>query len=141
MSAKKHEIPVGLTKDVGYQIGVRRTINFPINDVWRFLTSPKGVSIWLGPGTLPAMDVKMKYQLDDGATGEIRVHKHNSHIRLTWKPKNWTKPSTIQVRVIPSEMRTTIAFHQENLPDSEQREKRRAFFKSAIDQIENALAG
>jgi uncharacterized protein YndB with AHSA1/START domain len=140
LSAQKHDKPVGLTKDVGYQIGIRRTINSTVDEVWSFLTSPEGISIWLGSGTISVLDVKIKYQLDDGSNGEIRVYKPNSHLRLTWNPQDWTKPSTIQLRVIPNKTRTTIAFHQENLPNSEQREKRRAFYKSAIDQIEKALS-
>ena len=131
---------VGLTKDVGYQIGVRRTINFSVEKVWQVISSEEGISIWLGEGKITDTSVGTKYQLEDGSVGEFRIFKPNSHLRITWKPKGWTKPSTIQVRVIANKLKTTLAFHQENLPDSKQREHRRLFFISAIEHIEKALS-
>ena len=133
MSVQKQSTAVGLTKDVGYQIGVRRTINFSVQKVWPFIYSVQGISIWLGKGIIFKPCAGTKYQLKDGSSGEFRVIKTNSHLRLTWKPMDWTKPSTIQVRLIPNKTRTILAFHQENLPDSAQRENRKSFFKSAIN--------
>ena len=46
--------------------------------------------------------------------------KPNLHIRLNWKPKTWGNISTIQIRVIENENKTTIAFYQEKLLYSEQ---------------------
>jgi hypothetical protein len=39
---------VGQTKDVGFQIGVRRTFPVSVNLAWDFLFSDKGLSFWLG---------------------------------------------------------------------------------------------
>ena len=45
---KQGKKPVGLTKDVGFQIGVRRTLPISRDDAWQLLTSKRGVKIWLG---------------------------------------------------------------------------------------------
>jgi hypothetical protein len=38
--------------------------------------------------------------------------------------------------VIPSGERTVIAFHQEHLPDAAERERRRAYYATALDQLQ-----
>ncbi len=39
---------VGQTKDVGFQIGVRRTFASRSQQVWEVMTSDEGVKLWLG---------------------------------------------------------------------------------------------
>jgi uncharacterized protein YndB with AHSA1/START domain len=41
-------MPTGL--DVGWQIGVSRTVPHPLPVVWDFISSPGGLALWLGPG-------------------------------------------------------------------------------------------
>ncbi|MGQ0840377.1 hypothetical protein [Actinokineospora sp.] len=41
---------VGQTKDVGWQIGVSKTVSQPIERVWALVTSSEGLALWLGPG-------------------------------------------------------------------------------------------
>jgi uncharacterized protein YndB with AHSA1/START domain len=81
------------------------------------------------------------YTLPDGARGEMRVFEPNHHLRITWQPRGWPRPSTIQIRVIPSGAKTTLAFHQEHLPDAKAREQRRAHFESVFDSIEPMVGG
>jgi hypothetical protein len=69
----------------------------------------------------------------------VRVYSHNSHLRITWQPQGWQRASTIQVRVIPKEDRTVIAFHQEHLPGAKEREERRAHYTSALDELERII--
>ena len=137
----KSDKPVGLTKDTGYQVGARRTIDVPHSAAWDFILSPEGLKIWLGPVSSIELREKESYKLDDGVSGEVRVLKPGSHIRLTWQPSDYPRPSTIQVRVIPKGEKTTIAFHQEHLPDPSVREERLAFFKHALAQLEQVLPG
>ncbi len=127
--------PVGKTKSVGYQIGVRRTFDIRPEHAWSFLVSDTGLAAWLGSSSAIHMNVGEKYLLPDGTTGEFRVIKSNSHLRMTWQPRGWEKASTIQVRVIPVKEKTTISFHQENLPGPDEREKRRTYFSKVLDVI------
>lgn len=140
--ANGDERPVGLTRDTGYQIGVRRTLPITLADAWALLFSPEGLALWLGNGAaLPwPPDKGAQYRLPDGAQGEIRVFKPLSHIRITWQPEGWARASTIQVRVMPANGdRAVIAFHQEHLPDGAAREARRAHFSAALDALEARL--
>ncbi|MBN1139408.1 MAG: SRPBCC domain-containing protein, partial [Anaerolineae bacterium] len=58
--------PVGLTKDVGYQIGVRRTIPIRHQDAWRLLMCDQGVKLWLGVTSEFDLTEGAGYQLIDG---------------------------------------------------------------------------
>jgi uncharacterized protein YndB with AHSA1/START domain len=128
--------PTGLTKITGYQIGARRTINLPPAEAWELATSLQGVNLWLGPTSHFSFEEGTRYELTDGSYGTIRVYTPGSHLRLTWQPAGWPRPSTIQVRVIPKENRSIIAFHQEYLPGAAEREERREHFIRALDALE-----
>lgn len=130
--------PVGLTKNVGFQAGARRTFAIMHKTAWQIINSAAALKIWLGE--LDSLDNGEKYQLADGTTGEVRVFKADSHLRLTWRPKSWAKASTIQVRVITNGAKSVISFHQENLPNAEARKKRLAFFNNALDELENLIS-
>ena len=138
--ATQTEPVVGQTKDVGFQIGVRRTLPVNCDEVWRLLTSKKGLQIWLGKGANIEWTKGKAYRLADGTLGEIRVFSPNSHLRITWQPADWPRPSTIQVRVLASKERTTVSFHQEHLPGANAREERRAHFAAAIDELERIIS-
>ncbi|MGD9489832.1 MAG: SRPBCC domain-containing protein [Calditrichaceae bacterium] len=131
--------PVGKTKSVGYQIGVRRTFDIRLAHAWDFLISEKGLAAWLGSGVPINAVVGERYRLPDGTTGEFRVIKANSHLRMTWQPPGWEKASTIQVRVLPAKNKTTISFHQENLPGPRERELRKTFFMEVLDEFRKSV--
>lgn len=132
--------PTGLTKNTGWQIGARRTFSLPLPDAWAWVISPAAVALWLGEtGDLHFVE-GARYRTAAGAAGEVRVFKPESHLRLTWQPPGWPRPSTIQVRVLPAAHgRTTLAFHQEHLPDQAAREQRRTVFQRALDRLERDM--
>ncbi|MBW5448948.1 SRPBCC domain-containing protein [Cohnella sp. CFH 77786] len=128
--------PVGLTKDAGFQIGVRRTLPVTQEQAWSYLISPEGLKSWLGD--LPRLDlaVKRSYQTADGSTGEIRAAKPLQQLRLTWQPKDWDKPSTVQIRLIPGkEGRTTVSFHQEHLDGPQTRAQMKIRWEEVLDKM------
>ena len=135
------EKPVGLTKDTGWQIGVRRTLPIPHTDAWKLITSATGIETWLGSASGVSLTRGATYELPNGDTGEVRVFHPNSHLRITWLPKGrgWPRPSTLQIRVVPKGDKTTLVFHQEHLPGPDEREERRAFFKTALDELEKII--
>jgi len=53
--------------------------------------------------------------------------------RNEWQPLGWDRASTLQLRAIPKGDRAAIAFHQEHLPGAKEREERRTFFTSVLD--------
>ena len=132
--------PVGQTRDAGFEIGVRRTLPLAPDAAWHRLLSPQGLAAWLGAitGDLP-LTPGSRYALADGATGEVRVYQPGSHLRLTWQPGDWVRPSTVQVRVIPHGAGSTVAFHQEHLPDAAARVTRGAYYTAALDALERLM--
>lgn len=131
----EHERPVGLTRDTGWQVGVRRTLPMMLDEAWARVTSPAGLRLWLGEGLEQALAPRLAYRLADGTVGAVTVFVPQSHLRLTWQPPGWARPSIIQVRTVPARGGVAIAFHQEHLPDAEAREARRARFSAAIDGL------
>ena len=125
---------IGKTKDVGFQFGIRKTIPVSAEKVWDFLFSEKGLKIWLGKLNTE-LELKKEFNTENGITGFVRVFNPNSHIRLNWKPKNWENISTVQIRVIGDENKTTIAIHQEKLLNSEQRTEMKKYWTEIIEKL------
>lgn len=133
---------VGLTADAGYQIGVRRTLPIDRDRAWDFLLSPEGLRLWLGNVTDLDLQVGAVYSSVEGITGEFRVVKPKEQLRLTWKPKGWEKPSTLQIRLLSSRPdKTTISFHQEKLSDAAARERMKERWEEALAVIAERTRG
>ena len=109
---------IGLTKDAGWQFGVRKSVSLNLNEVWDFLFSDNGEKLWL-----------------NGANKEFSTFKNLSHIRTKWKLKSWTNEATLQMRVIANKDKTTIAFHIEKLLDEKQREETKKYWDNVIKTL------
>ncbi|MBP2031159.1 uncharacterized protein YndB with AHSA1/START domain [Methanohalophilus levihalophilus] len=116
--------------ETGFQIGVQKSFSIPLEDAWELITSAEGMKIWLGDAV--KLEEKAVYETKDGITGEIRIFKPDSHIRMTWKLPDWDKESTLQLRVIPKANSTAITFHQEGLKKESMREEMRQFWKEKL---------
>ena len=128
----------GKTKDVGFQFGIRKTIPVSTEKVWDFLFSDNGIKIWLGKLNTE-LELKKEFETENGITGLVRVFNPKSHIRLNWKPKNWENRSTVQIRVIGDENKTTIAIHQEKLLNSEQRNEMKEYWTEIMEKLTNEM--
>lgn len=137
MAAESAE--VGKTARAGYQVGVRRTLPFSEKRIWEALLSTDGLTIWLGGATEIAQGVP--YALENGTRGEIGVYKPWSHIRLTWQPKDWARPSTLQIRVIPARNGTTVNVHQEQLNGATERNAMKAHWEGVLERLAAMLEG
>lgn len=131
----------GHTKDAGWQIGVSKTVDHPIEHVWDFLTSTAGTRIWLGHGVTRLDETRRAYETADGTAGETRSFRREDRIRLTWRPPNWDHDSTVQVAVVPSgRAKTVIRFHQERLINAHEREQQRTHWRAVMASVVEALA-
>jgi uncharacterized protein YndB with AHSA1/START domain len=129
----------GETQDADFQIGVSRTLDVPPERVWAVVRSDRGLRAWLGETKGLSLRAGVRFATLDGAAGEVRVVSEK-HVRLTWAPEGWPKPSTIQVRVEPKEGgRSLVSFEQEGLPGPAEREERRAHYRAALDALEEVL--
>ncbi len=100
------EKKIGLTKDAGWQFGIRKTTPLSTEEVWDFLFSEDGTKIWL-----------------KNADINFSTFKPLSHIRTRWKPEEWPNEVTLQMRILSNKNKTTIAFHIEKMQNEHQREE------------------
>jgi len=130
-------MPTGLTKDVGWNVGVSKTLPHAVAEVWSFLLSPAGVALWLGPGA--ELTSGAPYETVDGTVGEVRSLHTDNRIRLTWRPADWSHESTLQLTVSASGAKTVLRFHQERLANADERERQRAHWEAVIAAVVQAL--
>ncbi len=110
----------GLTKDAGWEVGVRQTVAAPLGEVWAYLLG-EGLPVWLGEiDTLPTKN-DAKYATKDGVSGTIRSFTAGQRVRLTWQPDDWPHDSTLQLSVKEAATGTTIGFHHDRLADRDER--------------------
>lgn len=130
---------VGRTRDGHFEVGMRRTLAIGVEEAWRLVTSRDGVRAWLGGDV--ALERGRTFALADGTAGKVRVFGPGSHLRLSWRPEGWAHASILQLRVIAAGEKTTVALHQERLPDAASRTARRAHFAAALDALERLASG
>ena len=128
----------GLTKDVGWQLGVRRTVPAAVDEVWEYFVVD-GLTTWLGDTTLP-LHKGETYLTADGTRCEIRSRTDQLRLRLTWQPDDWEHDSTLQVTLMPSATGTTIGFHHERLASAAERERMLAHWTTVLDEIVDDLS-
>lgn len=132
--------PVGRTRDAGWQIGVSKTINRPVGEVWDFITSPEGIAIWLGDGVTVLSDRGAGYETATGVRGETRSFRELDRVRLTWQPPDWTHDTTLQLTVSSAgEGRARLVVHQERLADATEREQQRRHWQGVVNALVDAL--
>lgn len=132
--------PVGKTRDAGWQIGVSKTIDRPVEDVWSFITSPEGIAIWLGEGVTVLSELGAGYETAAGVRGETRSYRELDRVRLTWQPPGWRHETTLQLTVSPAGAgRARLGVHQERLADAEEREQQRTHWRGVVDALVAAL--
>ncbi len=133
-------MPVGKTKDAGWQIGVSVTVGHPAGEVWRTLVSPAGLALWLGEEVNFRGAKGEPYRTADGLCGELRSFRPGDRIRLTWRPADWDHDTTVQIALEDKGDRTGIRFHQERLAGPAEREAQRRHWKRVAGDL-TALLG
>lgn len=123
----------GLTKDVGWELGVRRTVDAPVEEVWDYIVID-GVTTWLGDTKL-GLHKGDAYETVEGVRGEIRSRTDELRLRITWQPEDWDHDSTVQITLTPAASGTTIGLHQERLASAEEREAMLAHWTGVLDEV------
>lgn len=132
--------PVGVTKDAGVQIGVRKTMAANIGEIWNFLLSPEGKSLWIGTVADFQLQEGFEFATPEGIAGKLSVVRPFKKLRLTWKRPDWERPSRLQITLLPANSgKTTVAFHQEMLEDVYIRELMRQFWEDVLLRIQSAM--
>ena len=122
----------------GFQIGVTRVLDITPEKAWRMLTEEPGRSLWLGRvEKMPQQGES--FVTAEGAEGRVASFTAGRHVRLTWQPKGWMRPSTLQFYVLPSGDKTSFRFHQEKLATAERREEMRQHWQEVLDRLEGLI--
>jgi uncharacterized protein YndB with AHSA1/START domain len=131
---------VGETKDVGWEIGVSRTIDGQVDDVWRTLVSPAGVALWLVAGATLPPEPGAPIEVDPAlGSGELRSLRPHDRVRVTWTAAGADHETTVQVTVAARGDRTMVRFHEERLTGPAERAARHDHWVAVMDQLEALL--
>ena len=132
----------GETDGGSFQVGAQKSFPVSAEDSWRLLVSSAAIEIWLGEGVGPAPVRGAQYATTEGITGKFRVVKEWSHVRLSWQPRGWQKPSILQVRVTPRGAgKSVISFHHEGLPSKRTREEMKLRWQQALLALADIVGG
>lgn len=129
---------VGRTKDAGWQIGVSRTLDQPLERVWSTVVDHP--DLWLGPGARLPHEAGELWRAHDGTAGELRSRREHRRLRLTLQPPGEAE-TTVQVTVTAAGDRTVLRFHQERMRGPAERAAQRAHWQQVMDRVAAALAG
>ncbi|MCU1409569.1 MAG: activator of Hsp90 ATPase 1 family protein [Rhodoglobus sp.] len=129
----------GLTKDAGWEMGVRQTVAAPLPAVWDFLLG-EGLPVWLGEIDRLPTEKGAGYVTADGVRGSIRSYTERYRVRLGWQPDDWPHDTTLQVTLKESATGTTIGFHHEKLANREERKMMLGHWKNVAAAIEKHFA-
>ncbi len=129
----------GLTKDAGWELGVRTTVAAPVEVVWDYLLGA-GLRVWLGELDALPLEKGDDYATADGVRGTVRIRSEGSRIRISWQPDDWPHDSTVQLTIKPVASGTTIGIHHERLADREERRMMLGHWKNVAAAFDSHFA-
>lgn len=130
---------VGLTRDAGWQFGLRKTFPYAPDRVWEYLSSAEGLKAWLGP-LQGGLLLDKTFRTANGIEGAVSVLAPYSHIRMRWKLSDWSHDSQLQLRVMAAGNKTVISFHHDHLRNADEREQMKAWWNDKMQQVAAGLA-
>jgi uncharacterized protein YndB with AHSA1/START domain len=132
------ERPVGLTQDVGWEVGASKTLPLSLQAAWDLMVSPDGVAIWLGDGVQLPLQKGETYETADGTRGEIRSVRPLDRVRLTWRPADREQEATLQFALRETPTGCAVGFHAEHLVSAEDREAVRERLRGVLERLGSA---
>jgi uncharacterized protein YndB with AHSA1/START domain len=131
---------LGETAGAGFQIGVQKTLPMSAEELWRFLFSERGLSLWLHVRHPFKPEPTCDFTTEDGIRGRIRTVDPGKKIRLTWQRSDWSEPSTLQIYLLPvRETATSLRFHQEKLADQAIRQEMKGHWQQVLAALASAI--
>lgn len=125
-----------------YSITVTKTFKCDGKKLWKFVSSPEGIAMWLSPMSQVKLAPKTVYERDDGVYGEIRTMKAPERVRFTWQEGDEGKPTVVQLLTVHRKNGTSIlCFNHEKLTDGRVKEQLREHWRSVLEQVYSAIPG
>lgn len=128
-----------IKKDLGFQVSVSKTFNFTTQIIWEFLLSEKGIKVWLGAISSSDFEIQKEFVTKQGIEGKLTVFVPDCHLRLKWKPSNFEKTSTVELRVTNTNGKAKVIFHHTGFYKMEQQELLRNYWKNVISKMISEL--
>ncbi len=122
-------------KDLGFQVSVSKTFSVSTEAMWAFLLSEAGIAVWLGEIKMDDFELQKPFITKTGIEGKLTVFVPNCHVRFRWKPSNWEKPSTVELRVTDTKGKSRIIFHHTGFFKIEQQEELRSYWKNVCEKM------
>lgn len=129
----------GLTKDAGWELGVRTTVPAPLPVVWDYLVGA-GLPVWLGEIDALPTEKGEAFETRDAVRGSIRSYTEHTRLRIGWQPDDWPHDTTLQITVKEAAAGTTIGIHHEKLADREERKLMLGHWKNVAAALERYFA-
>ncbi len=126
-------------KDLGFQVSVSKVFSVSTDTMWTFLLSEAGINVWLGNFPIDDFEIQKPFVTDAGIEGKLTVFVPNCHFRFKFKPKNWQKASTVELRVTNRKGKASVIFHQTGFFEIEKREEMRIYWKNIISKMKDQL--
>lgn len=117
-SAPAH--PIGLTRDAGWELGVRRTLPLTRDQAWELLRDA-WLPRWLDVDAVPLV-VGAELHRGAATVGRVVGAHLGRRLRVRWDQPDIDGETVLQVTLIDAAGGTTVAIHQERLGTAEQRE-------------------
>ncbi|WP_193103723.1 hypothetical protein [Brachybacterium sp. FME24] len=133
---RRHD-PLGLTRDAGWELGVRRTVAATAPDVWHRLLA-EWLPQWLEVDSIPQL-VGAPLRHNGSVRGRIVGCHMGRRVRMYWTPVALDHETVFQVTLLEASAGTTIAIHQERLVDAVERQSLLEQWTAILDDLVAAL--
>lgn len=133
METELEPTPPGLTRDAGWQLGVRRTVPAHADEVWRRLLS-EWLPAWLGVDTVPQM-VGAPLRSGGSLHGRIVGCHVGRRVRVRWTPRTLDHETVFQVTLQEAGEGTVLAVHQERLLGAAERQALLEHWTTLLDAL------
>lgn len=130
----------GLTKDAGWEIGVRRTFPVDADRAWAALTGA-GLAALLGEGAEVAGAAGGDVRVGGRIVGRVASRTDGSLLRLRMTDWDVAPGSTLQLRVLPARTGVTFSVHHERLDGPDTRARMRERWSAVVDELARLAAG
>ncbi len=125
----------GKTKDQGWEIGVRRTFAVDATRAWEVMMTQPGLGYWFGDDPDVRFKKDAQFATSEGIVGHVVSIEDGKLLRLRWQPRGWDEASTLQLRFIAANDKTTISIHHERLMDAAQREAMKKHWSGVLESL------